>query len=187
MRELSSEAVAFTACWRRDAPRVAAYARRHAPRARVEDIVAETFAVAWRRWHDVPDPQLPWLIGTARNLLAEDRRALSRVQKLHDRVGLLEAVTRHDTEDVAETAFSREHALRALAALTEDQREALLLVAWDGLCIVEAAEVLGLRPGAFRARLHRGRAVLEAALVRQERPEVCTTRALVGKSLEGER
>ena len=171
MRELSTEEVAFTACWRRDAPRVAGYARRHAPQARVEDIVAETFAVAWRRWRDVPDPPLPWLIGTARNLLTQDRRALSRAQQLHDRVGLLEAVTRHDTEDVAETAFRREHALRALATLTEDQREALLLVAWDGLSIVEAAEVLELRPGALRARLHRGRAVLEAALVRHERPE----------------
>ena len=140
---------------------MAAYAGRHAPRSRVEDIVAETFAVAWRRWDDVPDPPLPWLIGTARNLLSEDRRSLARGQRLADRLALL-AGTGRVAEDVAETAFARERALQALASLTEDQREALLLVAWDGLSISEAAEVLELRPGAFRARLHRGRAALEA-------------------------
>lgn len=149
--------------------------------------MAKTFAVAWRRWDDVPDPPLPWLIGTARNLLAEDRRALARGQRLHDRLGLLEAVTRHETEDVAQTAFSRDQALRALAALTEDQREALLLVAWDGLSITEAAEVLELRPGAFRARLHRGRAALEAAQARHRPAGTPAGQALARTTLEGDR
>ena len=124
--------------------------------------MAETFTVAWRRWDDLPDPPLPWLLGTARNLLSEDRRSLARGQRLADRLALLAGTTRV-TEDVADTAFARERALQALASLTEDQREALLLVAWDGLSISEAAEVLELRLGAFRARLHRGRAALEAA------------------------
>ncbi len=187
MRPPSSRELAFTACWRRDAPRVASYASRHTAHSRVEDVVADTFAVAWRRWDDVPDPPLPWLIGTARNLVAESRRELARGQRLHDRLRLLEDVARHVAEDVAETAFSRDRALRALAALTEDQREALLLVTWDGLSISEAAEVLGLRPGAFRARLHRGRAALESAQVRHERPGALVGRAFVPTTSEGER
>ena len=125
--------------------------------------------VAWRRWDDVPDPPLPWLIGTARNLLSEDRRSLARGQRLNDRLALLAGMARV-AEDVAETAFARERALAALASLTEDQREALLLVSWDGLSICEAAEVLELRVGAFRARLHRGRAALEAATAHHPRP-----------------
>ena len=187
MRQQSSRELAFTACWHADAPRVAAYASRHAPHSRVEDIVAETFAVAWRRWDDLPDPPLPWLIATARNLLSEDRRALARGRRLHDRIGLLEALAHHDAEDVAETAFSRDRALRALAALTEDQREALLLVAWDGLSIAEAAEVLELRPGAFRARLHRGRAALEAAQTRHHPVDALAGQAFARASMEENR
>ncbi len=148
--------------------------------------MAETFAVAWRRWDLVPDPPLPWLIGTARNLLSEDRRSLARGRRLHERLGLLEAVAQ-DAEDVAETAFSRDRALRALAKLTEDQREALLLVAWDGLSISEAAEVLDLRPGAFRARLHRGRAALEAAQSRHHLPVPTTGPAFAATSPEENR
>ncbi len=45
--------MAFTVCWRRDAPRVTGYARRHTQPSRVEDIVAETLTVARRRWDDV--------------------------------------------------------------------------------------------------------------------------------------
>ncbi len=179
--------MAFTACWHRDAPRVAAYAGRHTLQPRVEDIVAETFAVAWRRWDDVPDPPLPWLIGTARNLLSEDRRALARGRRLEDRLRLLDGIARGTTEDLAETAFSRDRALHALAGLTEDQREALLLVAWDGLSIAEAAEVLELRPGAFRARLHRGRAALEAAQAHHQPAGTHAGQPFVRTALEGNR
>ncbi len=187
MRTQDSREAAFTACWQRDAPRVAAYAGRHTLSARAEDIVAETFAVAWRRWDDVPDPPLPWLIGTARNLLSEDRRVLVRGRRLEDRLRLLDRVAHHRVEDVAESAFSRERAMYALAALTEDQREALLLVAWDGLSITEAAEVLELRPGAFRARLHRGRAALEAALSPDPPAGAPLDRSFVRTALEGNR
>lgn len=162
MGQQGSAADELSACFRRDAPRVAAYAARHTDRSRVDDVVAETFAVAWRRWDVVPDPPLPWLIATARNLLREDRRSLMRGRRLLDRVALLDSVAGH-AQDAADSVAHREHALRALAALSEDQREALLLVAWDGLSITDAAAVLDLRPGAFRARLHRARAALAAS------------------------
>ena len=42
---------------------------------RADDIVAETYLVAWRRLHDVPaDDPLPWLLVVARNLLLNQRR-----------------------------------------------------------------------------------------------------------------
>ncbi len=51
-----------------------AYARRRTPqRFDAEDLVAETFAVAWRRLDRLPrapEQQLPWLYGVARRLLA---------------------------------------------------------------------------------------------------------------------
>ncbi|MGI8803161.1 MAG: sigma factor-like helix-turn-helix DNA-binding protein [Solirubrobacteraceae bacterium] len=41
--------------------------------------------------------------------------------------------------------------------LAEADREALLLVAWEGLEIADAARVLGCRPATLRMRLHRAR------------------------------
>ena len=38
-----------------------------------EDVVAETFAIAWRRIGDVPPEALPWLYVTARLVLANHR------------------------------------------------------------------------------------------------------------------
>jgi RNA polymerase sigma-70 factor (ECF subfamily) len=57
----------------------------------------------------------------------------------------------------------------ALAKLAPKDREALTLIAWDGLQPNEAALVLGEAPGTFRVRLHRARRRLRRLL--EERPE----------------
>ncbi|MGH2850173.1 MAG: RNA polymerase sigma factor, partial [Solirubrobacteraceae bacterium] len=49
---------------------IAAYVGRRAPREAVEDVVEETFLVAWRALERVPDEPLPWLYGVARRVLA---------------------------------------------------------------------------------------------------------------------
>ena len=62
-------------------------------------------------------------------------------------------------------ATSRRADLRiALAALSDTDRELLLLVAWDGLSPAEAGQVLGLSGVASRSRLHRARARAQAVL-----------------------
>jgi RNA polymerase sigma factor (sigma-70 family) len=152
--------VAFGEAWDRDGPRVAAYVRRHVPADDVQDVVAETFLHAWRRWDAVPHPPVAWLIGTARKVIGNSRRAVRRRVALHDRLVLLEAAARSST-DAELLATERIAALEALAALPEEHREALLLVAWDGLSTEQAATALGIRPGAFRVRVHRARAALD--------------------------
>jgi RNA polymerase sigma-70 factor (ECF subfamily) len=52
----------------------------------------------------------------------------------------------------------------AMAALSAREREALLLVAWEGLGPQRAAQVVGCAPAAFRARLYRARRRLAAEL-----------------------
>jgi RNA polymerase sigma factor (sigma-70 family) len=146
----------FTQAWHRDGPRVAAYVRRHVAAEDVPDVVAETFLQAWRRWADVPEPQLPWLIGTARKVLGNHRRGDDRRSALQQRLVLLGDAAR-SAEDAGLLATERITALTALAALPDDQREALLLVAWDGLTPEQAAAVMGLRPGTFRVKTHRAR------------------------------
>ena len=146
----------FRAAWERDGPRVAAYVRRHAPADDVPDLVAETFLQAWRRWADVPEPPLPWLIGTARKVVGNQRRGDDRRSALQQRIVLLGDAAR-SADDASLLATERLAALTALAELPEDQREALLLVAWDGLTPEQAAAVMGVRPGTFRVKTHRER------------------------------
>ena len=45
-----------------------------------DDIVAETFLVAWRRLDDVPDDAGPWLFGVARNVRLNLQRSARRQQ-----------------------------------------------------------------------------------------------------------
>ena len=42
---------------------VRGYVLRRFPSAFAEDVLAETFLIAWRRLESVPDDALPWLIG----------------------------------------------------------------------------------------------------------------------------
>lgn len=150
----------FASCWHEDAPRVLLYARRHVGADDAPDEVAETFATAWRRWSDVPYPALPWLIGTARKTIQNVRRTQRRQDALADRIKLLDDVA---ADDPAQVVSQRQDALLRLAQLNVQQREALLLVTWDGLTIEQAAAATGVRPATFRVRLHRARRALEPA------------------------
>jgi RNA polymerase sigma-70 factor (ECF subfamily) len=153
------EEAQFRDTWDRDGPRVAAYVRRHVPADDVQDVVAETFLQAWRRWDSVPRPPIAWLIGTARKVIGNSRRTNRRRAALHDRLALLGSAARQ-SEDAGVLATERMEALEELAALPHQHREALLLVAWDGLTPDQAAAALGIRPGTLRVRAHRARAAL---------------------------
>ena len=148
------------------APRVYAYAVRHCGPVDADDVLAETFAVAWRRLDVVPDPAIGWLIVTARNVIAGRRRAdrrdveLARVFAEHTEVAGPGA-----DPGVDELVVQRSVLLAALDTLSLREREALLLTAWDGLDHTDAAEVARCTPRAFRARLMRARARLTAALL----------------------
>lgn len=165
----SEGALEFTRSWDRDGPRVAAYARRHVPADDVQDVVAETFLQAWRRWGDVPHPPIAWLVGTARKVIGNHLRSQGRRTALQERLVLLDAAALSAT-DAGLVATERMTALESLAALPEDQREALLLVAWDGLTPDEAATALGIRGGTLRVRAHRARKALDSGTTQTSAP-----------------
>ena len=71
------------------ADRVHAYALRRTSPAAADDVVAEVFLVVWRRLHKVPDEPLPWLLGVARRVLANQRRGDARRAALIDRMATL--------------------------------------------------------------------------------------------------
>lgn len=80
------------ALWVEYAPAVVRYARRRVLDADVDEVVAETFLVAWRRIDDVPAYPLPWLLGVARGVSANSRRAARRRDALADRLRGVEAL-----------------------------------------------------------------------------------------------
>jgi RNA polymerase sigma-70 factor (ECF subfamily) len=147
--------------YRAHAQRVLAYAlRRGASRADAEDLVIETFLICWRRWGEVSEPGLPWLLGVARRVLANQKRSAARQAALEKRLTESDAAA-----PSPEPASPPDHELlRSLGRLDEDDREVLLLVAWDGLTQSEAAQALGMSRTTFAARLERARTRLAKIL-----------------------
>jgi RNA polymerase sigma-70 factor (ECF subfamily) len=131
--------------------------RRVEDRSAIEDVLAETFTVAWRRRHDVPDQPGPWLAGVCQHVIANHRRSARRRQRLSGRVFADPPSVGRDPADIS---AERSEITRAFARLEPEQREVLRLVAWDGMASAEAAAVLGCTTGAFRVRLSRARTAL---------------------------
>jgi RNA polymerase sigma-70 factor (ECF subfamily) len=116
------------------------------------DVVAETFAIAWRRVDEMPtgDAARLWLYGVARRVLANHRRGERqrrlRTTELGDEVAAL--IGDPLDASIIATAFGE---------LSEADREILGLVAWEGLDRDAIATVLGCSRSTARVRLHRAR------------------------------
>ena len=150
----------FDALFRDHHPAVRAYARRRVPPEDVDDIVSETFLIVWRRLDDVPEAPLPWLLAVARNVVGTEWRGAARRARLW-----VKAQSEHvEGRDLGEPEIADGRVLAALAVLKERDREALTLVAWDGLTPAQAAAVLGEPSARFRQRLHRAGRRLRAEL-----------------------
>ncbi len=153
----SVDAVRFEELWESHAHRISAYATRHVGPQAAQEIVADTFLVAWRRLKDVPHDALPWLIVVARNTISAARRSERRANALEFTLAQLSAVAAPAASGPEAVAVERAVMLRGIAGLTEVEREALLLTAWDGLGAAQAAIVAGCSTTAFHVRLHRAR------------------------------
>jgi RNA polymerase sigma-70 factor, ECF subfamily len=153
---------AFNRLWSECAPRVMAYALRHVDHDQAQEVVSDTFLVAWRRLAEVPEAALPWLLVVARNTIANSRRSGRRRAALQAEAERLHHLA--EPAPAAEvSALERTETLERLAALRPADREALLLVAWDGLTPAQAARVAGCGLAAFHVRLHRARRRLSRA------------------------
>jgi len=148
---------------------VLAYAmRRTKAGADAEDVVAETFTIAWRKFDAVPATEpLPWLYAVARRVLANHRRGLSRRERLAALLRVDDVPTpMRAGEDRDGPAFV------ALGSLSPADQEILRLVAWEELGNQQVAAVLGITPNAVAIRLHRARTRFAHALDRNSRGDL---------------
>jgi RNA polymerase sigma-70 factor (ECF subfamily) len=124
------------------------YVARRIPESRVDDVVASSFIVAWKKYENVSEPSLPWLVRIAHfevsNAARKSNRAANEIEIVFDNV-----------PDVTDDRFDGSAVRRALAHLDPSDQELLRLVHWDELSRTEIAEALGLTLNAVNVRYHR--------------------------------
>lgn len=153
----------FRAIYELHGAAVHAYVARRVAEAHVEDLVAETFMVAWRKLpSDVEEP-LPWLYAVARREVANHRRKLAGGHRLVERLAAL--TPRHQGAAPPLAVPGLEPPLAAaFGRLTDVEKEALALVAWEQLDYTQAGRVVGCTPATFAVRVSRARGKLREAL-----------------------
>ncbi|MGK5559290.1 RNA polymerase sigma factor, partial [Actinomadura kijaniata] len=112
-----------------------------------DDVVADTFLVAFRRRGDYDLSQAdarPWLYGIASNLIRDHRRAETRRHRMLARTPAAHATESFDERSTARIAAeSMQPRLRAvIAKLSAADRDLLLLIAWAELSYEQAARAL---------------------------------------------
>lgn len=159
----------FEGLYRDNVRPVLSYALSRTDIHRAHDVVSSTFLVAWRRMdHVPPDEPLPWLIGVARRVLAEQRRSESRSRSLRRRLSTAAATSRTQVEDVAEIAALNESVRSVLERLRPVDRDVVILVAWHGFSTEQLAIALGCSKSVASLRLHRARRRFALLLDRQD-------------------
>jgi len=152
--------LSFDAVFEAEFDRLHAYLARRVGGSEAEDLTAETFAVAYRRWSDLAPgrPVRPWLYGIAANLARHHWRKERRMLRAYARTGR-DPVAAADDRSVER--LDRQRVGEAIAAALTDlrpaERDVLLLYAWAELSEVEIAEALSLPVGTVKSRLSRAR------------------------------
>ncbi|MQY08168.1 RNA polymerase sigma factor [Actinomadura macrotermitis] len=157
----------FTELYDRHAPAIHRYAARRLGSDAADDLMAETFLIAFRkrrRYDPARADARPWLYGIATRLIARHRRAELDRYRLAERIGGQAAppVPAPDPHTLHPSLA------RALAELPKTHRDALLLVAWAELSYEEVAAALDVPVGTVRSRLSRARARLRTELTMEE-------------------
>jgi RNA polymerase sigma-70 factor, ECF subfamily len=145
----------FRSLYERHVEVVARYVARRTAANDVQDVVADTFLTAWRRFDELPQDPIPWLLVTARKLIANRHRSTGRRAALYDKLAAGSPWNFEST--TPELSEIDQGLLAAIAQLPEAQREAFMLVAWDGLDVQRASRAAGCSAATFRMRLHRAR------------------------------
>ncbi|AIY02837.1 RNA polymerase sigma (70) factor [Arthrobacter sp. PAMC 25486] len=159
---------AFTALYDKFARMIYRYAARRAGESAAEDVMAETFLVAFERrdsfdhaWEDAR----PWLFGIATNLLRKHHRTEAKVLKIMAKASGREGYA-DSTERIAEqldAAAATSSLAGALRKLSAGDRECILLYAWAELSYEGIAAATKVPIGTVRSRLNRARRILKDA------------------------
>ena len=159
----------FGALYARHAAAIHRYVVRRLGDAVADDVVAETFLIAFRgraRYDSARRTASPWLYGIASNVIAKHHRAETRMYRAYLRAGAeagAEPTLDRVENRVMAAGWQRELA-GALVQLSAKDRDVLLLIAWADLSYEEISQALGIPVGTVRSRLNRARRKVRSAL-----------------------
>jgi RNA polymerase sigma factor (sigma-70 family) len=160
---------AFAGVFDRHAPYIHRYLARRLGDQAADDLVGEVFLAAFRRrasYDAAHRDARPWLYGIATKLIAQHRRDEARAFRLRQAITPSADVTCHADRVAADVTAAglRDTLHAALAELSANDRDVLLLVAQEELTYEQVAAALDIPVGTVRSRLHRARIQLRAAL-----------------------
>jgi RNA polymerase sigma-70 factor (ECF subfamily) len=144
-------AAAFASLYEASYDAIHAYAARRAGVDVADEIAAETFLIAWRRYDAIPAEPLPWFYGVARNVIHRHHSATGQRRQVQ------EALEHERPAAAADAAAGDPRLWQAWEGLSPGDRDVLALIAWEELSVADAAHVLGCSPPVFSVRLHRAR------------------------------
>ena len=129
-----------------------------------EDLLQETFLQIHRSRHTYtpPRPVGPWAFAIARHVFLMHRRASARRYRVE--TGALEQLPEVPVPPAMEQLGSHRDVWRALAELSDDRREAVLLHHVWGFTFGEIGAMLGIRAGTAKLRAHRALGALRTLL-----------------------
>jgi RNA polymerase sigma-70 factor (ECF subfamily) len=168
-RSTAVDEAAFRELFRATYDDLLCFVERRVHLAAADDVVAEVFTTAWRRFADIPvahDEARAWLFTVAHNMLRNRHRGDNRQQSLALRI-LREPETNAGAE--ADGVAARIDLVRAWQRLSPDDQQVLTLTVFEELTGPQAARVLGISRPAFSLRLLRARRRLRHHL--QPHPE----------------
>jgi RNA polymerase sigma-70 factor (ECF subfamily) len=134
------------------------------------DVVGDVFEIALSqsdRYEAARGSERAWLFGIATNLMRRHWRTEQRRLRATYRIANRPAVPGDALLDIAERIDAATEAERVMAAvgdLEPEDRDLLLLVAWEDTPYKVCAEILGVPVGTVRSRLHRIRRELRSAV-----------------------
>jgi len=165
---------AFSTLFTRHAATIARYVTRRLGPDAADDVVAETFLLAFRQrgsYDPARADALPWLYGIATNLIGRHRRAEIRLYRALARTGadpvtapFATASFTDEVDEAVSAGMAKRRLAAALAKLPAANRDPLLLMAWGDLSYEEVAQALRIPKGTVRSRVSRGRARLRRML-----------------------
>lgn len=170
IRRVPGDAGAFTELYRRHVRVVGAFAARRVGSDAAEDVVAETFLIAFRkvdRFDHRQDSARPWLLGITVKVIARYRAAEAAQWRALAAASDGAHTPPTDSTAQADARVDARAATRALAPaiaqLSSGDRDVLLLHAWGDLTYEQIATALRIPVGTVRSRLNRVRRVLTRA------------------------
>lgn len=136
---------------------------------RADDLAQDALASAWKARDSYrPGTNLrAWVYLILRNRFYSDARRTWRTTSLNPEVAEATLVARDNVECILELDEVR----RGLAQLTDQHREALILVGVGGFSYDEAADILNVPTGTVKSRVCRARSTLVAILASSDRQQ----------------